>query len=191
MQGVRVIAGELKGRIIPFSNRKFDDADITTQKVKGAIFSMIGEWLHGKGFFDLYAGSGQIGIEALSRGADPTIINEPDQKRFQFIKSWLEGVRIPRSPVLLNLDDMSAIACAGRKKLDVDVVFLDPPYRRDEDRPWRFGEIMGAIADSGILRNNGSIIIQHYSGNVPEEACGPYRLRDTRTYGKTSLSVYR
>src|SRR3990172_4106761 len=97
MSRIRIIAGGLKGRVIPFSNKKFDDADITPQKVKGAVFSMIGEWLEGKGFLDLYAGSGQIGLEALSRGADPVVLNEPDARRFHFITSYLDGLDLARS----------------------------------------------------------------------------------------------
>jgi len=61
---VRVIAGSHRGRIIPFSNRDFGNADITPQKVKSAVFSIIGEWLSDETFLDLFAGSGQIGIEA-------------------------------------------------------------------------------------------------------------------------------
>ncbi|MBN2157834.1 MAG: RsmD family RNA methyltransferase [Spirochaetes bacterium] len=190
MEGVKIIAGELKGRVIPFSNRKFGNADITTQKIKGALFSMAGEWLNARGFLDLYAGSGQVGIEALSRGADPTIINEPDMQRFRFIQSWLEGISLSRQPILLNLDDKRALEFARRRKITVSIIFLDPPYRREDNLSWRFGEIMGAIADSGILEEDGSVIIQHYHGNILDEEYGHYRLKRTRKFGKTSLSVY-
>ena len=62
---IRVIAGKFRGKIIPFDNSKFDEADITPQRVKGAVFSILGEDLHGLIFLDMFAGSGQMGFEAI------------------------------------------------------------------------------------------------------------------------------
>ena len=190
MGGIRVIAGGMKGRLIPFDNRKFDDADITPQRVKGALFSMIGEWLYGKGFLDLFAGSGQIGIEALSRGADPVVFNETDSKRFHFIKSYLEGLNLEKIPLVLNLSAERALAYLASKKHAFDFIYLDPPYVMAKDGVAYHHELVSAIADSGILSENGEIIIQHFSGNTMGEEIGPYHLKGTKIYGKTALSVY-
>ena len=108
MSTIRVIGGSLKGRKIPFDNKKFKNADITTQKVKGAVFSMLGEDLYGTAFLDLYGGSGQIGLEALSRGSRIVIINEKDKERYEFLKSFIYGVDKMIPVMLLNL---SAYKC--------------------------------------------------------------------------------
>ncbi len=190
MGGIRVIAGELKGRIIPFDNRKFDNADITPQKVKGAIFSMIGEWLHGRGFLDLFAGSGQIGIEALSRGADPVVFNETDQKRIQFIKTYIEGLNLEAKHLVLNLPVERAMAFLASKKCVFDYIFLDPPYVKAREGVSCHRELVRGIADQGVLSEKGEIIIQHFSGNSMDEEIGPCHLKATKIYGKTALSVY-
>lgn len=190
MSGIRVIAGEMKGRLIPFNNRKFDDADITPQKVKGALFSMIGEWLHGRGFLDLFAGSGQIGIEALSRGADPVVFNETDKKRHQFIKSYLEGIGLDRIPLVLSLPADKALGFLKSKGQNFDYIYIDPPYVKIKEGVSSHHLIVRAIADSGILSGNGGIIIQHFSRNAMDKEIGPYYLRMTKIYGNTALSVY-
>ena len=87
---MRVISGTLKGITIPFDNDKYDNANATPQKVKEALFSILGDDLIGKSFLDLYACSGQIGIEALSRGAELVVFNEIDIRRYHFIKSQIE-----------------------------------------------------------------------------------------------------
>ena len=76
---MRIIAGEFKGRRIPFNNRKYGNARVTSDFVKKAVFSSLGEILCGKYFLDLFSCSGQIGLEACSRGAQ-VVINEPDRR---------------------------------------------------------------------------------------------------------------
>ncbi|OHD63644.1 MAG: hypothetical protein A2176_05790 [Spirochaetes bacterium RBG_13_51_14] len=190
MSGIRIIAGELRGRVLPFANRDFDNADITPQKVKGALFSMIGEWLHGRGFLDLYAGSGQIGIEALSRGADPVVINEKDPKRFRFIKTWLSNINYASPPHLLNFTDLKALDYLNQSRISVRYVFLDPPYEKTKEGIARYRDVVMAIGERGILDDGGQIVIQHFHRAVLDETVGPFRLRTTKKYGRTSLSVY-
>jgi 16S rRNA (guanine966-N2)-methyltransferase len=190
MSGLRIIAGTMKGRVLPFDNRKFDNADITPQKVKGAIFSMIGEWLHGKGFLDLYAGSGQIGIEALSRGADPVVFNETDTRRFHFIRSCLEELGIAPEPVLLKLPAAKALEVLRDRNYRFNYIFLDPPYLKTKESAGHYHEIIEKIVACGVLAGDGEIIIQHFSGNIISEEMGPYQIKTTKKYGKTSLSVY-
>jgi 16S rRNA (guanine966-N2)-methyltransferase len=190
MSGIRIIAGDIKGKAIPFDNRKFDNADITPQKVKGALFSMIGEWLHGKGFLDLYAGSGQIGIEALSRGANPVVFNETDVRRFHFIRSYLDELGIEPDPVLLNLPAVKALEILHDRNKIFDYIFLDPPYFKIKESTGQYQEIIEKIGACGVLAGDGEIIIQHFTGNIITEEIGPYRLKMIKKYGKTSLSVY-
>ncbi len=190
MGSIRVIAGGMKGRVIPFNNLKFDDADITPQRVKGALFSMIGEWLFGRGFLDLFAGSGQIGIEALSRGGDPVVFNETDSKRFHFIKSYLEGLNLEKIPLVLNLSAERAMAFLKSKGHTFDFIYLDPPYVMAKDGVAYHHEVVCSIADAGILSETGEIIIQHFSGNAMDDEIGHYHLKTNKIYGKTALSVY-
>jgi 16S rRNA (guanine966-N2)-methyltransferase len=190
MRGIRIIAGDLKGRVIPFENRHFDDADITPQKVKGAIFSMVGEWLHGKSFLDLYAGSGQIGLEALSRGASPVVFNEPDRARAAFIQSCITSFGPFPQSRMLSLNWEKALLLLREEGATFDYIFLDPPYHKAADADGRYRDVIEAIGPPGLLKPGGEIIVQHYSDNALEGTTGRFSVRATRRYGKTTLTVY-
>ena len=103
MKTIRVIGGSLKGKNIPFDNNKYDQADISPQKIKGAVFSILGEELSGQIFLDLFAASGQIGIEACSRGAEKVVFNELEKKRYFFIKNIISNFGLePISKIFLS-----------------------------------------------------------------------------------------
>jgi 16S rRNA (guanine966-N2)-methyltransferase len=188
---VRVIAGSLRGRTIPFSISKYDDADITPQKVKEALFSIIGEDLYGKSFLDLYAGSGQVGIEAISRGADPVILNEYDGKRFHFIKSFLEGINISAEILLYNMHSFRLLKLLGKRERRADFIFIDIPYIKVKEKVNKYDEVISRIQRNGILKKGGLIVIQHYAKNRMSEKSGNFLLTHTKTYGTSCLSFYR
>lgn len=190
MASIRIAAGSLKGRSVPFDNRMFGDADITPQKVKGALFSMIGEWLHGRGFLDLFAGSGQMGFEALSRGADPVVMNDSDRRRCDFMRKCISELGISPVPAVLNLDAALAIGQLHDRGYRFDFIFIDPPYRKEKGPAEQYREIMERITGEDLLTAGGIVIVQHYYGNVMDESAGALRFRSTRTYGTSALSVY-
>lgn len=190
MEGIRIIAGELRGRVIPFVNRRYEDADITPQKVKGAIFSMVGEWLHGKSFLDLYAGSGQIGLEALSRGGAPVVFNEADPARFRFIQSCVESFGLLPSARIFNLPAERALKLFHEKGMSFDFIFLDPPYLKTSSGDDRYGDAIETIGSLELLAPGGEIIVQHYTDNRLGDRAVRFTVRAVRRYGKTTLTVY-
>lgn len=190
MEGIRIIAGSLKGRVIPFSNRRYDDADITPQKVKGAIFSMIGEWLRGRSFLDLYAGSGQIGLEALSRGAATVVLNEMDPARFRFISTCIDRFGPLPAATILNFPAARALELLHEKGGRFDYIFFDPPYRKSENADDPYRSIIETAGTLDLLNPGGEIIVQHYSRSVPEEMIGRFSARSVKRFGKTTLTVY-
>lgn len=187
---IRVIAGDLKGRGIPFLS-KFPDADITPQKVKGALFSILGENLNGKVFLDLFSGSGQIGIEALSRGAEKVIFNEKDRARFSFIKEYLSFLSLMDRSLLLSLSWDRAIDFVSKNAITVDVVFADPPYIKQKAKEDLYTSLLTAISEKNILAAGGVVIVQHFSMNELSEDVGSLYLFDSKRYGTTTLSIYR
>lgn len=187
---IRIISGLMKGRVIPFNTGRFNSADITPQKVKGAIFSIIGEYLQGKTFVDLFSGSGQIGIEALSRGASPVVLNEKDRFRFEFIKDFLIKNRLLDRVTLLNLSAKSAIKRLWDKGVRADFIFIDPPYSKEEGTVNTYNEIISHITNFDILHEDSVIIIQHFSANELPEKCYEFAKSSVKRYGSTSLSIY-
>ena len=187
---IRIISGLMKGRIIPFNTGRFNSADITPQKVKGAIFSIIGEDLQGKTFVDLFSGSGQIGIEALSRGCSLAVLNEKDRFRYEFIKDFLSKNRVFDGIMLLNMDARSAIRHLSAKGVRADFVFLDPPYTKESRIANSYNQIISYITSSDILHEDSEMIVQHFSANELPETCSGFVKKSVKRYGSTSLSIY-
>ena len=184
---IRIISGLMKGRAIPFNTGRFNNADITPQKVKGAIFSIIGEDLQGKTFVDLFSGSGQIGIEALSRGASLVVFNEKDRFRFEFIKDFLTKNRLLDRVIILNIDAESAVKHIGVR---ADFIFIDPPYNKDNGKTDIYNRMISYITDSDLLHEDSIIIVQHWGENeLPATCCGLEKMSAKR-YGSTALSIY-
>ncbi len=187
---VRIISGLMKGRVIPFNVSKFNDAEITPQKVKGALFSILGEYLQGKTFIDLYSGSGQIGIEALSRECSIVVFNEKERSRYEFIRKFITQSDYSERAIVLNLSAMSALANLLEKDIKADIVFLDPPYKKETGASGFYDSILTDIVGSGILKEESEVIVQHYSDNVLPEFCSNLKKNDVKKYGSTSLSIY-
>lgn len=187
---VRVIAGSLKGKAIPFNNNGFGQADITPQKVKGAIFSILGDHLDGAVFLDLYSGSGQAGIEAISRGCSLVIFNESDRRRYSFITAFLGLCCGPEKYIALNTKAISALGILHKKGIVADIVFLDPPYDRTTGGGEIYSMLLEALSKSGVVNDESVVIIQHFGKNILPRNAGGFVKRFTRVYGTTSLSVY-
>jgi 16S rRNA (guanine(966)-N(2))-methyltransferase RsmD len=187
---IRIIAGSMKGRVIPFNTGRFNNADITPQKVKGAVFSIIGEDLREKTFVDLFSGSGQIGIEALSRGCSEVVLNEKDRFRFEFIKDFLAKNKLLDRATLLNLDARSAIKHISDKGVRADFIFIDPPYSKKEGLVDTYNKIISHITASDIWHEDSGIIVQHFSANELPQNYHGFVKRFVKRYGSTSLSIY-
>lgn len=188
-QFIRVTAGKFRGKIIPFDNEKFGHADITPQRVKGAAFSSLGENMNGKVFLDLFSGSGQIGMEALIRGAELVIFNERDKKRFNFIKGELAKFQVNGKTLFLNNDYSVSLEHLKKKKIFPDIIYIDPPYvKKEGDDPGIYSKILSELA--GVVKPTTVILLQHFTGNrIPEET-ESFRKVKSRKYGTTTLSIY-
>ncbi len=188
---IRIISGQMRGRVIPFSFSKFADAEITPQKVKGAVFSIIGENLSGKTFIDLYAGSGQMAIEALSRGSSFAVINEMDRKRFVFISDFIDKSGCRDKTILLNMNAKSALVILSERGVKGDIIFLDPPYIKGKGEVDAYPEILSELERSAILHDESVILVQHFTASELPDVCGLLKRIALKRYGTTSLSVYR
>ncbi len=187
---VKIIAGNMRGRTIPFDNKKFSQADITSQKVKGALFSMLGEELHGKVFLDLFSGSGQMGLEALSRWCEKAIFIEKDIERFRFIRKEVELTGNLERSILYNLDYAAALNKVSKSGIKADLVFADPPYVKYTTEADVYKIILEKIYNSKILKDDSTIAIQHFSKNTLPESAAGFTRKALKKYGTTSISIY-
>jgi len=156
--GIRIIAGKLKNREIKGIPKDKEIRPILS-RIKKSLFDIIRPKISGAKFLDLYAGTGSVGIEAISRGADLVIFVEVDEKLVRILKKNLERFKIENQvevyqrDILLGLDWLSDFK--GEKFFDI--IFIGPPYKENLTN-----KTLELISQSGILKENGIIVAQHH-----------------------------
>ncbi len=176
---MRVITGIARGKNL----KTLDGNDVrpTSQKVKEAVFSAIQFDIEGRRVLDLFAGSGQLGIEALSRGARSTVFVDNSAASIKIIKQNIESTGFENlSKVYMS--DYSSFTAMSRDIFDI--VFLDPPYKQ--------GLLVPALKSVLPLMSDFGIIVCEYPPEVEiPESIGGFQIAKTYRYGKINVSVYR
>jgi 16S rRNA (guanine966-N2)-methyltransferase len=175
---MRIIAGERKGARI-FAPRGMDTRP-TSDRVREAAFSLIGP-VDGAAVLDLFAGSGAMGLEALSRGAASCVFVETDREALRTIDRNLEKLELTGGAVV-RLDALAALAtdaAAGRR---YDLVLLDPPYGK-------LSQFVPALATylPAVLTDAGLVVVESEASEEPEL---PLAVRTSRRYGSTRLTLF-
>lgn len=150
---MRVIAGEKRHLLL----KTLNDLSIrpTTDKIKETLFNMIQFELQGINFLDLFAGTGAIGIEALSRGANMATFVDNNDKAIKVIKENLEHTGLISKANVIKSDVSLSLENLSRKNESYDIVFMDPPYDKDLYRP-----VFEKLSKSNIINNNSIIILE-------------------------------
>ncbi|HOE60711.1 MAG TPA: 16S rRNA (guanine(966)-N(2))-methyltransferase RsmD [Kiritimatiellia bacterium] len=181
---MRITGGEWGGRKLkaPAGDR----VRPTQDRVREALFSMLMGAVPGALFIDLFAGTGAVGLEALSRGASRVVWVEQDPRYAAVLQENVVAVtgkpgEVCRCGVLRWL---KGAGCGMR----ADVVFADPPYAADGDSG--FAQIMGLLETNRVVRPGGIFVAEMPEACAAEETAG-WRLVRDRTYGHTRLAVYR
>ncbi len=187
---MRISGGAVKGRNIRFKEAfsikdKADELRPTASKVREALFDIIRVKLPGAHFLDLYAGTGGVGIEALSRGAAKVVFVESSKSRINVIQrllkefGFIERVRVIHSKVG---DFIKREAGKGQK---YDIIFLDPPYHTEE-----LMKILPVIAEGNVLEEDGIVIAEHFFKKKLPESTHTLGVAKSYKYGDTMLTVY-
>lgn len=178
---MRVIAGLLKGRKLN-TPRNYDIRP-TTDKVKEAVFSMLIPYIDEDTVFaDIFAGSGGIGIEAISRGASKVYFSDSSRESLSLVRENLQYCGVSDKAILLLGDFKQNIK---RIREDVDIYFLDPPYADGYVLP-----ALEAIDISGNAKSGCIAVCEHsFRDKLPEEAYG-FKLIKDKKYGSIGVSLY-
>lgn len=180
---LRIIAGDFKGRRIEAPEGL--QTRPTPDKVRGAVFSMIMDQVYGSIFCDLFAGSGAMGLEALSRGADKCHFAEASREVAQYLIANIEKCKTQDRSVVHRTDYRKALKRIEARGDKVDIFFLDPPYESD-----LIEKAMADIEELGILADGGQIIVEHDVKRPLPEKIGSYNLYKERTYGRVVISIF-
>lgn len=148
---MRVIAGI--ARSLPLKTPKNMETRPTTDRIKETLFNILQPYIADSVFIDLFAGSGGIGIEAISRGAGKSYFVEQDKEAAECIQYNLKFTKFADSAVLLKQDVFSAIYHIFEK--EADIIFMDPPYGKEYEK-----KVLDSLKDVKYVTDNTIIIIE-------------------------------
>jgi 16S rRNA (guanine(966)-N(2))-methyltransferase RsmD len=180
---MRVIAGSARGRRLKSSGGRATRP--TADRVKEAIFNILGSRveLNGISVLDLFAGSGALGIEALSRGASHAVFVEARREPLRALRDNLFTCGFTERSRILPLPTAEALRRLGREGLQFDGVLLDPPYGDDlVDRS------LSQLLAAGIMGPGGWIVVEHHIDEPPAPGGLSYLTR-THRYGKSAVTA--
>lgn len=150
---MRIIAGI--ARSVPLISAKGEETRPTTDKVKETLFNMLQGYTMGAIFLDLFAGSGQIGLEALSRGAKEAVFVERSEEAIKCIRENIKKTKFESDSTILKMDVLSALRALETEKRVFDLIFLDPPYGKNLEKP-----VLDMLSTSKIVGGDCLIIIE-------------------------------
>ncbi|MBJ8349857.1 16S rRNA (guanine(966)-N(2))-methyltransferase RsmD [Streptococcus zalophi] len=177
---MKVIAGQFRGR--PLITLDGKTTRPTSDKVKGAIFSMIGPFFDGGRALDLFSGSGSLGIEAVSRGMSEAVLVEKDYRAQKVIAENIKMTKTKNQLKLLKMDAKKALA-----QLDgqFDLVLLDPPYAKEE-----IVKTISQLEELGLLSKDVMIVCEtDKTVSLPKEV-SDFGIWKQKTYGISKVTVY-
>jgi 16S rRNA (guanine(966)-N(2))-methyltransferase RsmD len=184
-----IISGTLKGRRIAFNNRKQGNARVTSDFVKKAVFSSLGETLSNLHFLDLFGCSGQMGLEAFSRGAH-VLINECDHRRHRFIADLIATWSLCDKIDLYNRPAEKLLPQLATEKRAFHIVYLDPPYHESFDDLPMAHAFLQRLSQTPILAPNARIVVQHdLKVILPESHHTLFCIRKKK-YGDSMVSTF-
>ena len=178
---MRVISGSARGRRL--KELQGMDTRPTTDKVKESLFNIIQFEIEGRRVLDLFGGTGQLGIEALSRGADHCTFVDMRKEAAALIRENLRLTGLSERSRVVQGDALSFLSSCGEK---FDVILLDPPYRTE-----LLEKSVKRITEFDILREHGIMVCESALDKVLPTLNAPYERGKEYRYGKIKLTIYR
>ncbi|WNS77059.1 16S rRNA (guanine(966)-N(2))-methyltransferase RsmD [Bacillus sp. DTU_2020_1000418_1_SI_GHA_SEK_038] len=180
---MRVVSGNRKGKAlkaVPGSSTR-----PTTDKVKEAMFNIIGPYFDGGIVLDLFAGSGGLGIEALSRGIEKAIFVDKDGKAIQTIRDNVNTCDFEDRVEIYRNEAERALKAVIKRELSFDIIFMDPPYKKQQ-----LLKLLEIINEANVLVEGGTIVCEHGSDIQLPDTVGKLEKRKFEKYGMISITIY-
>ncbi|WP_073148957.1 16S rRNA (guanine(966)-N(2))-methyltransferase RsmD [Paramaledivibacter caminithermalis] len=180
---LRVISGEAKG--IRLSTLKGTDTRPTSDKVKESIFNILAPYIEKSKVLDLFSGTGNLGIEAVSRGAESAFLVEKNRKCYDIIKKNIMKTKLNDKIKIIIKDVYSTLKNFSKIGEKFDIIFMDPPYLK--------GHILTClkeIKELDLLNEDGIIVAEHDIKDIIPETIDDLIKFKERKYGGTMISFY-
>lgn len=182
---MRVIAGNYKGRKIKPVSGKLTRP--TSDKVKEAIFHMIGPFFSGGKCLDLFAGSGSLGIEAISRGMDHVTFIDKQRKAIQTINDNLNVLNISHQADVFRMDAFRSLHMLVKQQNTFDLILIDPPYLKVD-----YERLLNTIIELKLIQTNGIIYCEHGTNEILPSSMPDTPIIKQVSYGQTiGVTLYR
>jgi 16S rRNA (guanine966-N2)-methyltransferase len=181
---MRIIAGAFKGRRL--ATPRGATTRPTADQVRIALMDTLGPRLPDARVLDLFAGSGSVGLEALSRGAAHATFVERDPRAVEALAENIRTLDVESRALVVRGDvtrQLGRLATDGRR---FEIVFLDPPYTLD-----LAGPALAALGPGELVAADGVVVAQHFTKRPPAAEYGALRAFRTRRFGETTLTFFR
>lgn len=176
---MHIISGKYKGRILKMPK----GIRPTQDKVRKALFDILGG-VEGLSFLELFAGSGAVGLEAISHGAGHVVFVEDKPDCIKALKANINSLLNTQYPIL-TIDVFMALKRLAAAKEQFDIIFLDPPYYKELSK-----KTLQTLSGYDILTPIGFIVVQHFKKDILPESAGNLTCFKQARYGDTILSFY-
>lgn len=182
---MRIIAGDLKGRQLKAVPGK--STRPTTDKVKEAVFQIIGPFFQGGTVLDLFAGSGSLGIEAISRGMDHGVFVDNHPKAIHTIHENIKLVKIEHKIEVFRADAFRAIQAAAKRGLQFELILLDPPYGKID-----YEKFLNEIVKLKLIKEDGIIYCEHdIAQELPQNHSHFSIIKHEDYSGSIGITIYK
>lgn len=181
---MRVISGKVRG--LKLDTPKNLDVRPTTDRVKESLFNIINPYIRESNILDLFAGTGSLGIECLSRGAKNCIFVDKSKESIGIVKSNIKKARVENESTILNIDFKDAVKRLSVQKQKFDVIFMDPPYYEN-----MFIDCLKSIDELNLLKEDGLVVVEHDTNDVFDDNIGRLYKSREKKYGNTTITFYK
>ncbi len=182
---MRIIAGEFSSRRL--ETKKGNTTRPTLDKVKEAIFSSLGGYFDGGVGLDLYAGSGAVGLEALSRGLDHVYFSDNDREASRVIRTNIESLNVQDRTKVYPVSDMKMLKIMKEEGIKFDFVYLDPPYAKQKNLM-----ILQFLDENDMIQEGGNIVIESLKEeSYQSDSFQHLHYHKEAIYGITKITYYK
>lgn len=183
---MRIVAGTARGRALAGPKPTSRHIRPTADRVRETLFNVLGQWLEGQAVLDLYAGTGALGLESLSRGATRAVLVDSDREALSLCRTNTDTLGFADRVEILSQPVERALETLGRRGDRFELVFADPPYAARG-----MEGVLDGVARHGLLAPGGAVVIEHDKREpAPESHAGLERV-DQRRFGDTWVSLFR
>lgn len=179
---MRITGGVWRSRILDAPSGR--DTRPTSDRVKEALFAIICAYLPDAQVLDLFAGSGALGLEAISRGASNAVLVEKNNKSADCVRRNIESLRAQEQARLITGDAMTALQRLSVERARFDLILLDPPYFKG-----LADAALEKIAQAGLATEDALAVVE-FAWKLGANAVRGWKIKDQRRYGDTGVALY-